>query len=142
MARLVAFDPVHLERLDVQPAQAWFTPLLADRSYGEALAAAGPAFTLLADDGATIACGGCVERWENVAQAWMLVAADAGPHLLPMLRAVRGFLAQARWRRIEAAATFSQGRRMLRLLGFQAEGLARAYTPDGQDAWLFARIAT
>jgi hypothetical protein len=46
------------------------------------------------------------------------------------------------YRRIEATVDvgFTEGERWMTLLGFEYEGLMRAYRPDGQDMLMFARV--
>jgi hypothetical protein len=139
--RLEPFAPHHLAALDLQPSQAIFGARLAEPGYGDKLAEAGPAFTLFAGD-RVVAVGGVAERWEGCAQAWMLVSCEAGPHMRWLVRIADGFFKQAPWRRIEAAVVegFEPGARLMSLLGFEFEGRARCYGPDGRDHDLYARI--
>jgi RimJ/RimL family protein N-acetyltransferase len=83
-----------------------------------------------------------VNMWDNRAQAWALIAAGAGRHFVRMFRAMKSFLELQDIRRIEATvdARFEQGHRMMRMLGFEYEGLMRAYLPDGRDCALYGRV--
>ncbi len=137
---VVPFQPHHLRALVLQEAQAWMQPML-QADYGASLAKAGPCFTLEGDEG-VICCAGLVNMWENRAQAWALVSADAGRHFVRIYRGMKGFLDLQDTRRIEATvdATFAQGHRLMRMLGFKHEGLMRAYLPDGRDCDLYARV--
>lgn len=137
---VVPFQPVHLRALVLQEAQAWMQPLLRD-DYGSTLVKAGPCFTL-ADGDEVIACSGVVNMWENRAQAWALISQGAGAHFVRIFRAMRSFLELQDTHRIEATVdtNFEQGHRLMRMLGFQHEGLMRAYLPDGRNCDLYARV--
>ncbi|MEZ5665875.1 MAG: hypothetical protein R3F55_00235 [Alphaproteobacteria bacterium] len=130
----------HLTRLRLQPAQAVLAPLVAEPGYGAMLAEAGPAFAGLCGD-RVVGCAGVVRLTAQRGHAWALLACDAGHSLTAIHRAVVGFLAHQRMRRIETAvdAEFAAGHRWARMLGFECEGLMRAYGPDGRDAHLYAR---
>jgi hypothetical protein len=138
---LVPFEPEHLDRLTVQRSQEWLAQNFSDAEYGKSLTAAGPCYTLT--DGDHIAmCAGLVNMWEGRAQAWSLLARDAGRHMTKIVRVMKRFLEMQDIRRIEAVVDngFEPGHRMIRLLGFAHEGLMRGYLPDGRDAVLYARI--
>lgn len=132
----------HLTRLRLQPAQRYFSGALSDPDYAVELAEAGPAYALVAGE-RVLAVGGVAERWHGVGLAWSLLAADIGPHLRTLIRLTDGFFKQGPWHRLEIAVDdgFEEGCRLARLLGFEREGLAKKYTPDGRDCWIFARIA-
>ena len=137
---ITRFRPEHLAALRLQPAQASFGQYVADLEYGRKLDN-GHAFTGL-DGDRIVGCAGLVEMWENRAMAWALLAADAGRHFVTIHRAVAGFFEQAKWRRIEATvdSDFAAGQRWIKLLGFEHEGRLKAYSPDGRDHDLFARV--
>lgn len=139
---VVPFQPVHLDRLELQGSQAWLGEVL-DPSYGAAMKAAGPCYTAL-DGERVVACAGIVNMWENRAHAWALIAHDAGRHFVAVVRAIQRFLDMQDIRRIETTVDvgFEQGHRMIKMLGFTLETPEpmRAYTPDGRDCYLYARI--
>lgn len=140
--KIVPFRASHLQAIKLQPAQGHFIGALMDADYGLMLEGT-TAFTALDDEGRVIACCGCEERWENCATAWALLSSDAGKHMVWLVRAVRGFIWHAApWRRVEAAVDvgFDAGNRLVQMLGFQQEGVARAYRPDGGDCTIWARI--
>jgi hypothetical protein len=141
MILIEPYRPEHMESLRIQPAQARFVPLMADRGYCEALAHAGPAFAAV-QDGATIAIGGCVEQSPGRAIAWALLAKTDGVAFIKVHRAVTRWLEIAPWRRIEAAveSDFAAGHRWIKMLGFTHEGRMRGYTPEGGDCDLYARV--
>lgn len=134
------FQPWHLEELRLQPAQASFGGCFDDPEY-VAMLARSDAFTGLVN-GVPVVCSGCLELWENRAIAWALFASAAGRNMVAVHRAVARYLAQAKWRRIEATVDpdFDAAQRWIRALGFRLEGTMRAYTPDGRDNDLFARV--
>ncbi len=135
------FKPEHLQALILQPAQEFARSSLADRSFGEALAA-GDSYTAIMD-GRVVACAGVQSMWEGRGDAWALIARDIGPDgMHEMHYAVKRYLRASMLRRIEAAcdATFLQAHRWLMLLGFRYEGPLAKYTPDGRDCLRFARV--
>lgn len=133
----------HLTRLTLQDAQAYFGPEMAKPEYIRALIETGQAFAAV-DGDTVIGCAGVVEVWDNRAMAWALLSRDAGRHMMTVHRLVAGFLAQAKWRRIEATvdAGFDAGHRWMKLLGFRLETPEpmRGYRPDGGDCFLYARV--
>lgn len=140
--RIEVFKPEHLERLQLQPAQAYFAREFSQPGYASLLAQ-GPAFTAL-DGEVVLGCGGAAELWPGRACVWSLLSESAGPHMMAITRAVRGFILQLPHRRIEALVDcdFEAGHRWARLLGFKCEtplGM-RSFTPDGRDVCLYARV--
>jgi RimJ/RimL family protein N-acetyltransferase len=143
MMQIVTYEPRHLREIELtRPVdQLLMAPVLADPDYATALAKAGPAFTGIAD-GKIIGCVGLMKQWENRAIAWALLTSLTRHHLTAITRAMMAFCAEAPFRRIEAAVDvgWTQSQRWHELMGFQWEGLARAYTPDGRDCLLYARV--
>jgi hypothetical protein len=141
--KVVPFRAAHLNDLRLQSAQAYFSSQILQPGYGEMLERDSIAFTGVDANGQVVAIAGCAERWDGHATAWALMSCDAGPHLRFVMRALKGFLDNiAPWKRIEASVDvgFPAGDRMLKLLGFEYEGLARAYSPIGGDCHIYARI--
>lgn len=138
---IVPFKPEHLANIMLQPSQMVFQPTLQDPQYGQMLATAGPAYAAVEGD-AVFACAGLIPQWENRAVAWALISSAAGRHFTIIHRAVLRTFELHPFRRIETGvnADFEQGHRWLRMLGFQREGRMRAYTPDGHDCDLYARV--
>ncbi len=134
---IVAFDPAHIDMLDVQDAQRIDAERRAVLSsdYGRAWTAE--------VDGEPIACAGLIEVWEGRAYAWALIGRNAGPWMAAITRAVRRALDVAPFRRVEMAvdATFEAGNRWALLLGFtrETDKPLRCYLPSG-DAYLYARV--
>ncbi len=138
--RLTALRPEHLQTLELQKAQAYLGGDLASPGYFEMLSR-GQAFTGVVGD-TVIGCAGCIDQWDNRTIAWALVSASAGRHMVSVHRAVAGFLAQAKSRRIETFvdAEFPEGRRWMSMLGFKQEGRMEAFSPCGRDFDLYARV--
>jgi hypothetical protein len=140
---IVYFRPEHLKRLSLQNAQQYFGQQLTDPDYGRVLLDAGPCFTGMRGD-EVIICAGVFEVWENRAMAWALLSKNAAANMLAIHKAVRGYLLQAPYRRIEATvdAGFEDGRRWAEMLGFVQETPEpmRAFLPNGGDCYLYARV--
>lgn len=138
---VLPFEPSHLRSLLLQPSQVLMQPTLMKEGYAESLHRGGPAFSASVD-GEIIAALGIIPQWENRAIAWGLIGSEARRHLLAIHRAVERFLEMSEYRRIETsvATQFAEGHRWARLLGFVNEGTMRAYTPDGRDCDLYARV--
>lgn len=138
---VVPFKAEHLGDILLQESQIAFQPSMLDVSYGKMLETAGPAFTAIYDEH-VVACLGIIPQWENRAVAWGLIGIDAGRAFVSVHRAVRRFLELQQYARIETAVSseFEEGHRWAQLLGFQKEGTMRAYTPDGRDCDLYARL--
>lgn len=138
---VLPFEPEHLDRLELQSAQLGIQPIFDDPRYALSLQKAGPAFSAEVD-GEIIAALGIIPQWQNRAIAWGLIGKKARRHLLAVHRAVDRFLVMSEYRRIETsvATNFAEGHRWARMLGFEREGTMRAYTPDGFDCDLYARV--
>jgi hypothetical protein len=141
MIRIARMRPEHVAGFRLQEKQATLAGNLADPAYVASLVASGNAYAALLD-GRAIAFGGCLEMWRERAFMWSLIGKDAGPHFRTLVRAADGYLKAAPWRRIEAAVAsdFEQGARLVRMLGFVFEGRMRAFSPDGSDHDLYARV--
>lgn len=139
MIEIVPFLPEHFVALQAPATQrAWVEENAAALAQGP-----GDARTALLD-GRPIACAGVIELWPGRGYAWALLDRSSGRHMLPITRAVRGFLDSAPWRRVEMAvdAKFLAGCRWADLLGFVRETPApmRAFAPNGADCFLYARV--
>lgn len=139
--RIVPFEPNHLKQLLLQPSQAIMQETLSRPEYAHSLHQAGPAYSLV-DGDAVFASMGLIPQWEHRAVAWGLIAKEAGPHFRIIHKAVLRTMEIHPYRRIETsvACDFEQGHRWARMLGFQREGRMRAFTPDGRDCELYARV--
>jgi hypothetical protein len=141
MITVARMKPEHADGFRLQERQSVLAGNLSDPGYVAALCASGNAYTALVD-GRAVAFGGCLEMWPGRAFMWSLIGEDAGRHMRFLVRAADGYLKAAPWRRIEAAVAcdFEAGHRLVRMLGFEFEGRMRAFSPDGADHDLYARV--
>ncbi len=139
---VVPFRPEHLMALALQPGQGHLIGTYQNPEYGTTLAANGPAYTALRDGGSIVACAGLMNLCPGRAYAWALVATDAGRDFVPLTRGIARFLAGCDVRRVETAidCAWPAAHRWAKMLGFEYEGRMRAYSEDGRDAALYARV--
>lgn len=141
----VPFRPHHLATLRLQAAQTYLQPLMTDAQYAAALTGPHAWSGVLA--GRIIGCAGIVPQWPGRAVAWALLTRElSAAHFLRAHHKVAAVLHAAHrdgHRRIETTvdAGFDAGHRWVRALGFAPEGLMRAYSPEGRDHVLYARVA-
>lgn len=138
--RIEPFKPEHLKRLLLQPKQETIRPFFENPEYGKLLAN-DLAYTAF-DGSRVLCCAGLIPLWEGRAEAWALMGDDLKRDFLKIHHAVRLFLNASNIRRIEAMvdAQFESAKAWVEMLGFQNEGLMRAYTPDGRDCIRYAKM--
>jgi hypothetical protein len=94
--------------------------------------------------GMPVACAGFAPVWEGRFIAWSLIGPIDMRQWAALAREVRARIAQLRAgglaRRIEASApiAYAPAGVWLKALGFEFEGVARAYGPDGADYGIYA----
>lgn len=137
---VIPFEPEHLERLQLQSAQRYMVSHICVE-YLKVLQAVGPALSA-EGDGRILACAGVAFQGFGMGLLWAFVSQDARRHFVKLDRCVRRLLSLTNLKRIEATTevSFAQGCRWLTLLGFENEGRMRAYGPNGEDHYRFARI--
>lgn len=93
-------------------------------------------------EGAILGVAVFMPMWENRAIALMLFSRDAGKWFARIHKVVMRFLESSGIRRVEATVDvdFQAGNRWIQMLGFEFEGLMKAYRPDGADMNLYARV--
>ncbi|MGH6915683.1 MAG: GNAT family acetyltransferase, partial [Geminicoccales bacterium] len=94
------------------------------------------------EDGKVVGCAGLVEIWPGRDCAWSLLS-ECGPRaFLKVHCTVVRYLEARRTRRTEMAVDVDHaaGQRWAALLGFRKEGLMKSYSPDGRDAFLYAKV--
>jgi hypothetical protein len=128
-------------KVSIQQAQAYMggaPEITADLT---SLSESGLAWTF-DQDGEILGIAVIAPQWDNRALALVLLAQSAGSHFHKIHRAVHRFLVTCGIRRVEATVDvgFEAGDRWMKMLGFEFEGLMRAYRPDGADMKLYARI--
>ena len=138
--RIVPLEVWHFDAIALQEAQQVLRPMLRMAEYRNDLLRRSVAFTAI--DDAVIAIAGVALAWPGREVAWSLLS-NCGPrHFLTIHRAVQAFLDGRQTRRIEMSvdADHENAGRWARSLGFHEEGFMQAYTPDGRDAILYARV--
>lgn len=137
---VIPFQPQHFERLDLQASQAVALSHVTP-AYTRALAECGPALTVMHGE-RVLGCGGMAVMPFGVGCLWAFLAGDSGPHFVGIHRVVSRFLEAIPMRRVETSvlAGFQPGCRWMDMLGFQFEGVMRAYGPDGADYLRYARV--
>lgn len=141
MIYLERLRPAHVTEIHLQPAQQLVQAVLSPEYAEQLVAQPGVAWAALLD-GQTLACAGMTEVGPQRAIAWALFSEAALRHFGPIHRATRQILAEVPWRRVEMAvdAQHVAAIRWAERLGFAREGLMRAYTADGRDCFLYARV--
>jgi len=137
---IIPFKPEHLKTLVLQDSQAWMGDKLKPE-YGASLIKAGPCFTAM-DGDEVLACAGVMNIWEGRVLAWALISDNAGKRFVRIVKAIKRFIDAHQAVRIEATVDvdFEEGHRLMKILGFEYEGTARKYLPDGRTVCLYARI--
>lgn len=141
MIEVHPFKPADLDELRLQPAQEYLAAFVGRPGYGQELVDAGPCYTVRRD-GLVICCAGVVNLWAGRASAWALLSWDAGRSMRGLHREVLRFLDGCGIRRVEAYVypQFEAGHRWATMLGFEREGLLRAFGLDGSDMVMYSRV--
>jgi len=148
MSRLLfrRFRASDLAGLSLQPAQRDAQVIQKPGSQiGEVLEATGMSWSAIAGD-TLVACAGIVPVWQGRAAAWALFGEIPRGCWTAITRKVKHEIADAHsagWWRIEATARsdFAPACRWLEMLGFEIEGLAKAYDLSRRDHILFGHVA-
>lgn len=146
MIEFRAFEPDDLMALNLQPQQAMEMGALPGwRELGHLCHGAGPGWSGVID-GRVVGSAGFAVHFGGRAEAWCFLS-DGIPMRawVALHRAVASRVAQLSAlgvHRVEASAAVGwlPGRRWLELLGFECEGVMRAYGPDRRDFFRFARV--
>jgi len=140
MLEVAKFKPADLDELRLQPAQEYLAAFVERPGYGQELVDAGPCYTGRYH-GKIVICAGVVNLWQGRGSAWALLAGDAGKCMRQIHREVERFLDGCGIRRVEAYVhpDFEPGHRWARMLGFEREGLMRAFQ-RGADMYMYSRI--
>lgn len=102
-------------------------------------------YSAIMDGGEVVCCAG-LAQWPDlphIATAWAFVNRNiSGGAFLAVTKASMAMLDGAMQHRIEALcrADLEPAQRWLRRLGFDYEGIARRYGPDGSDFMRYARV--
>lgn len=105
----------------------------------------GLAFTAL-HYGQPIACAGIRHLWSGVAEAWVLFGPEVVNHSFFVFKKTKRYLCHLiekhRLHRLQAycRTDFPEAINFLHHLGFEVEGKARRYNPDGSDAYFLSIV--
>ncbi|MGE4334966.1 MAG: GNAT family N-acetyltransferase [Pigmentiphaga sp.] len=139
--RIIALRPEHILAVQLQPAQDFAAGFVTAEQAQGIVAAPGIGWAAEVD-GQVIACAGIVQMHDERGTAWAMLSADALRHFKTLHRVIGAVLDRAPWQRIEMTVDVRHdaGCRWAERLGFVQEGRMRAYTPDGRDCFLYARV--
>lgn len=138
MARIVEFRAYHLGLIEPQAEQMFCAPLL-DQTGGAALLEIGPAWSCV-DSETVFGSAGFWDKGDH-AQAWAILSARAGSHMLMIHKAVIRAFKASKWQRIETFVRdgFAAGERWAVSLGFIQMQRRHLKGPDGNHygLWMF-----
>jgi len=137
------FTAEHLKQIVPQAAQLCDWPDSAERdARGMVFAAQQHCWTFLDHAGGIVACFGMVASHAQHLTAWAVMSDMGQVRLGYVTRWCRAYLDDTDVRRIDVIvrAGFSNGHQWARLLGFEPEGVQRAFFADGEDMHVYARI--
>jgi hypothetical protein len=142
---VVPMNDAHVRAIRPQQQQAAETGDVEQRVVEtRALAALGPAYAAIDDDGTVLALAGVAHLWDGRGGAWALLSADAGRRMVVLTRSTRRYLDGLHYRRLEmyVDAQFIAGRRWAEMLGFVNEtpvGMP-GFLPNGNTAFMYGRV--
>lgn len=139
MIDVIPARPEMLRAFEVQHAQlVTGMPITEDMLSDMIAAGNGGAYV---SKGRILAMAGVYQLWEDRGVAWALLSPNMGASFMPVHRAILRALDVAPYRRVEmyAAAHIPEAPRWAKALGFQSEGVMRAFH-GGMDYELFARV--
>lgn len=139
---VVDYRPHHLRLIKIQAAQEAMASMITVE-YALLLKNAGPAYTVLDDDGEVLFCCGTAKQWEGRFVVWSVLSKFATKKKFVWIsRKVKSYFDKSDIRRLEMTIDvgFDQGVRWAELLGFKRECKMEKFNPDGTDAWLFSRV--
>lgn len=134
---IVPFQAAHIARLKSETENEE----LPDPEFLAALEEEKYSYSLVQGD-KVIACLGVIEWWEGRAEGWMFIGPHSLGELCYLYRAVRRFFETCPYRRVEAVvrSDFPEAQDWVKSFGFQFEGHLTAYSPEGEDMMMFAKI--
>jgi len=136
---LIPARPEMARSLDLQPEQIALGQVVDETMLATAIAN-GIAMAAV-KDGRILALGGIVKLWADRGTAWGLLSTDLQASMPAIHKVVWRVIDTSPLARVEAqvAVGHEAGQRWVRMLGFQHEGVARAFW-QGRDYDLFARV--
>ncbi len=137
---VVPFQAKHLKQLTFQDRQMYLSDWVSEEQ-GLVLEDH-PSYTAMVNN-APVASAGVVPQWQGRAVAWAFLSDMGTQHFMGVHRAVKKFLDGCYIQRIEMTVDceFQEAHRWAKALGFHMEcERMEAYSPDGRDCALYARI--
>ena len=128
--------------MKIQPLQQWVLEYIDPEDYADFLSDSGPAFSLVTNNNAILGCAGVRELGLHRGESWALISEDIGTDFIHFHKAVLEFLKQVHLERVELSADVNhpETKRWAEMLGFKLEGLMHKFYPNGNDAYLYARV--
>jgi hypothetical protein len=144
-------------KLEVRPFRPKHIQCIVPRSYELELRkitgrdwshefAKGRGYTLIAD-GVPVGAGGIVPMWAGVGEAWLFLSPWFTAHPKTSYKFIRELLAvllkEGGFHRVQCPIRWDlpANKRLVKHLGFKAEGLLHRWGPDGLDYISFAMVA-
>jgi len=97
-------------------------------------------------DSEILACAGAKHLWPGVGDLWALFSPEVDNHKIEIARLTKKVLDDimelGKFHRIQChvKSNYYRGLRLAQFLGFDEEGLARKYTVNGEDCYLFSIV--
>ncbi len=145
---VIPYEPAHayaiLDR-NVREQDLWLSSYPDWEKWTKGWKDGGPAHTLIIED-EIVACGGVVLLEWKRGEAWTLLSSLFYKYPKTVFRLVRDnlnrIIQEHDLRRVQALVKpdFITARNFMMHLGFQNEGLLKAFGPRGEDLLMFARI--
>lgn len=131
----------HFARLELQPTQTEYKRIVADADYVRALVDAG-CTAIIGNGGRVLGLGGLIDQGGGRAHAWCLLSNRIGVAFVTMHRAALRVIESSPYRRIEMVTLegFCPAQRWAQQLGFEPEGLMRAWFPNGAAGMLWSKV--
>jgi hypothetical protein len=135
--QIVPFQAAHIARLKLDTENA----ALPDREFLVALEDEKYSYTLMQGE-RVVACLGVIEWWEGRGEGWMFLGPHSLRELCYLYRAMKRFFEACPFRRVEAVvrSDFPEAQDWVKSFGFKFEGHLTAYSPEGDDTQMFAKI--
>jgi len=115
--------------------------------YAQTMIDAGPAFALVDNCSVdhmprVLGIAGVWQIEEHRVNAWAIIDRHIGTDYIHYHKAVKRFLEHCGYQRVEMAVevNFEEAKRWAEMLGFKQEGFMHKYFPNGNDAFLYARV--
>ena len=142
MVKIVPFEDKHVDQFNFVGQKFLDTDIALLLHY---YAAHGPAFTIL-NEKEIIGIAGVVILWPGVGEAWTFLNPSFKRYAKSIHRAVKEKLQEImdtfNLHRVQTTVLdgFEAGIRWVKRLGFEEEGIMKAYGPNGEDFIRFARV--